>query len=48
MRLLQAGYIVLADRYIYTAFARDIVRGADREWVESEPGKGSRFYEKDI
>ncbi|MSS72395.1 MAG: thymidylate kinase, partial [Candidatus Latescibacteria bacterium] len=31
--LLQAGYIVLADRYIYTAFARDIVRGCDREWV---------------
>lgn len=31
--LLQAGYIVLADRYVFTAFARDIVRGCDREWV---------------
>lgn len=33
MPLLQAGFIVLADRYIYTAFARDTVRGCDREWV---------------
>ncbi|MGH8003402.1 MAG: dTMP kinase [Limisphaerales bacterium] len=33
MPLLQAGYIVLADRYIYTAFARDTIRGCDREWV---------------
>jgi dTMP kinase len=31
--LLSAGYIVLADRYIYTAFARDIVRGCSRNWV---------------
>jgi dTMP kinase len=31
--LLQAGYIVLADRYIYTAFARDAVRGCDRDWI---------------
>jgi len=31
--LLQAGYIVLADRYIYTAFARDAVRGCDRGWI---------------
>lgn len=30
---LKAGFIVLADRYIYTAFARDVVRGADRDWV---------------
>jgi dTMP kinase len=30
---LKAGMIVLADRYIYTAFARDVVRGVDREWV---------------
>lgn len=29
---LRAGFIVLADRYIYTLMARDIVRGADREW----------------
>jgi dTMP kinase len=31
--LLHAGYLVLADRYIYTAFARDAVRGCDREWI---------------
>ena len=33
MPLLRAGYIVLADRYMFTAFARDCVRGVDREWV---------------
>lgn len=31
--LLRAGYIVLCDRYIFTAFARDAVRGCDREWL---------------
>src|ERR1700691_1808356 len=30
--LLRAGHIVLADRYIFTALARDAVRGVDREW----------------
>ena len=30
---LKAGAIVLADRYIYTAFARDVARGVDCEWV---------------
>ncbi len=30
---LKAGAIVLADRYIYTAFARDVARNVDREWV---------------
>jgi dTMP kinase len=30
---LKAGMIVLADRYVYTAFARDVVRGCDRAWV---------------
>ncbi len=30
---LKAGFIVLADRYIYTAFARSIVRGADSQWI---------------
>jgi len=30
---LKAGAIVLADRYIYTAFARDVARGCDRKWV---------------
>lgn len=32
--LLHAGYVVLADRYIYTAYARDIVRGCNPEWVK--------------
>ena len=31
--LLRAGYFVLADRYIYTAFARDVVRGCNPQWV---------------
>lgn len=31
--LLRAGYVVLADRYVYTAFARDVVRGCSPEWV---------------
>ena len=30
---LKAGMIVLADRYVYTAFARDVARGCGREWV---------------
>ncbi len=32
---LKAGAIVLADRYVYTAFARDVVRGVDPLWVRS-------------
>lgn len=35
---LQAGAIVLCDRYIYTLMARDIVRGASRKWVEQVYG----------
>src|ERR1700691_767794 len=31
--LLKAGAVVLCDRYIYTAFARDVARGMDRHWV---------------
>jgi dTMP kinase len=31
--LLRAGYLVLCDRYIFTAFARDSVRGCLPEWV---------------
>jgi dTMP kinase len=31
--LLRAGYIVLCDRFIFTAFARDVVRGCLPEWV---------------
>src|SRR5689334_23181522 len=30
---LKAGAVVLADRYIYTAFARDVVRGVSPHWV---------------
>jgi dTMP kinase len=33
--LLKAGAIVLADRYAFTAFARDVGRGVDREWVRN-------------
>ena len=32
--LLRAGYIVLADRYVYTAYARDIVRGCNPKWIQ--------------
>ena len=32
---LRAGLIVLADRYIYTLMARDIVRGADPDWTRN-------------
>ena len=31
--LLRAGYIVLCDRYVFTAFARDVVRGCPPKWV---------------
>ena len=31
--LLRAGYLVLCDRYIFTAFARDVVRGCPPKWV---------------
>ena len=30
---LRSGFVVLADRYIYTAFARDFVRSNDRRWI---------------
>lgn len=30
---LKSGQIVLADRYIFTAFVRDSVRGPDRQWI---------------
>ena len=31
--LLRAGYLVLCDRYIFTAYARDVVRGCPPDWV---------------
>src|SRR5271168_2758482 len=32
---LRAGFIVLADRYIYTLMARDMVRGMDEAWLKN-------------
>jgi dTMP kinase len=32
---LRAGSVVLADRYIYTLIARDLVRGSDQAWLDS-------------
>jgi len=32
---LRAGMIVLADRYMYTAFARDVARGVTPDWVRN-------------
>jgi dTMP kinase len=31
--LLRAGYFVLSDRYVYTAYARDVVRGCSPGWI---------------
>ncbi len=33
--MLKAGAVVCADRYAYTAFARDVVRGVGRRWVRN-------------
>ena len=33
--MLEAGAVVCADRYAYTAFARDVARGVRREWVRN-------------
>ncbi len=32
---LKAGALVLADRYVYTAFARDVARGVNPGWVRN-------------
>jgi dTMP kinase len=32
---LKSGHIVLTDRYIYTAFARDVVRQTDTKWIRN-------------
>lgn len=32
---LKSGFIVLLDRYFYTALARDVVRGQNIEWVKN-------------
>jgi dTMP kinase len=39
---LKAGMIVLADRYVYTAFARDVARGVHPEWVREVYGFAPR------
>jgi len=33
--MLKSGHVVIADRYIYTAFARDIVRDPDSRWIRN-------------
>ncbi len=33
--VLKAGAVVLADRYAFTAFARDVTRGVDPQWVRN-------------
>lgn len=33
--LLKAGYLVLCDRYVYTAYARDVARGCEADWVRN-------------
>jgi dTMP kinase len=35
MPAMKAGYMVLADRYIYTLMARDLVRGMDENWLKN-------------
>ena len=35
---MKAGFIVLADRYIYTLMARDMVRGMDEAWLKNVYG----------
>ncbi len=32
---LRSGFVVLADRYVFTAFARSVVRGADPSWIRN-------------
>src|SRR5882724_1760643 len=45
---LRAGFIVLADRYIYTLMARDLVRGMDEAWLRNlyscAGGRAGVFY----
>jgi len=39
---LKAGMIVLADRYVYTAFSRDVARGVHPTWVRALYGFAPR------
>jgi len=47
---LRAGAVVLTDRYIYTAFARDVARGVDADYVRKAyrfaPKPSAAFYFK--
>src|SRR5512140_2764332 len=40
--LLKAGYLVLCDRYVFTAFARDAVRGCSMTWLRNMYGFARR------
>jgi dTMP kinase len=33
--MLKAGAVVLADRYAFTAFGRDVARGVDPDWIRN-------------
>jgi dTMP kinase len=39
---LRSGFVVLSDRYVYTAFARALVRGADPQWLNDLYGFAPR------
>lgn len=45
---LKSGFVVLLDRYYYTALARDVVRGQNIDWVKNlydyAPEPDSVFY----
>jgi dTMP kinase len=47
---LRSGFVVLADRYIYTLMARDMVRGMDQVWLKNlygiAPEPDTVFYLK--
>lgn len=47
---LRAGFVVLADRYIYSTMARSIVRGVDPSWIRDvyrfAPKPHAVFYMK--
>jgi len=32
---LRAGFVVLTDRYVYSLMAREMVRGVDKDWLQS-------------
>ena len=51
--LLRAGYVVLCDRYVFTAFARDVTRGCPAEWVRGNYNFAARpdltmFFKADL